>query len=130
LLAQHFVRVLNERFASNKQFSAEALKLLRRYHWPGNVRELLHVVEGALVLCEGSCMQPEHLPAALRSSKPEAPARSAAADASPPTLQEAERTHIQSALEASKGHRGNAAKILGISERNLYRKLREHKLLS
>ena len=130
LLVQHFVRVLNERFGSNKQFSEEALTLLRRYHWPGNVRELLHVVEGALVLCEGSCVQPEHLPAALRSSKQEAAARPAAAEAAPPTLEEAERTHIQSALQASKGHRGNAAKILGISERNLYRKLREHKLLS
>jgi len=130
LLVQHFVRVLNERFGSNKQFSTEALQLLRGYHWPGNVRELLHVVEGALVLCEGSCVQPEHLPAALRSSRQEGAARPAAAEAAPPTLQEAERTHIQSALAASKGHRGNAAKILGISERNLYRKLREHKLLS
>jgi DNA-binding NtrC family response regulator len=34
------------------------------------------------------------------------------------------------AIEACKGHRGNAARMLGISERNLYRKLREHGLLA
>jgi DNA-binding NtrC family response regulator len=45
-------------------------------------------------------------------------------------LEELEREHIESTLRATDGHRGNAAKILGISERNLYRKLREYGLLS
>ncbi|MGA9062190.1 MAG: sigma-54 dependent transcriptional regulator [Terracidiphilus sp.] len=130
LLAQQFVTALNERFGSSKQISGEALELLRRYNWPGNVRELLHVVEAALVLCEGSCVQPEHLPAALRNAKPVVQASSSTADASLRTLQEAERSHIRLALEATKGRRATAARILGISERNLYRKLREYDLLS
>ncbi len=130
LLAQQFVTMLNERFGSSKQISDEAFELLRRHSWPGNVRELLHVVEAALVLCEGQCVLPEHLPVALRNSKPVARTSFSPADSSLPTLQEAERVHIRSALEACKGHRGNAARILGISERNLYRKLREHDLLS
>ena len=130
LLAQHFVTVLNERFGSNKQISEAALQMLQRHTWPGNVRELLHVVEAALVLSEGSNVLPEHLPASLRNLKPAPPASPSAQDASLPTLEEAERTYIRLAIEASHGHRGNAAKILGISERNLYRKLREHGLLS
>lgn len=136
LLAQQFAVMLNERFGSNKQISEEALELLRHHTWPGNVRELLHVVEAALVLCEGSTVLPEHLPPALRNLKPAAQpaafttAAAQAAEASPLTLQEVERMHIRSALESCKGHRGNAAKILGISERNLYRKLREYNLLS
>jgi len=130
LLAKHFVTVLNERFGSNKQISEAALQLLRRHNWPGNVRELLHVVEAALVFCEGSLILPEHLPASLRNSKPASPSGPLVQDASLPTLEEAERAHIRLAIEASKGHRGNAARILGISERNLYRKLREHGLLS
>ena len=40
-----------------------------------------------------------------------------------------ERTHIERALEAAHGHRGHAASALGISERNLYRKLRSYGLL-
>jgi DNA-binding NtrC family response regulator len=130
LLAQHFVTVLNERFGSSKQIGEEALQLLRRHNWPGNVRELLHVVEAALVLCEGSLVLPEHLPASLRTSKPAPAASPSAPDAPLPTLEEAELTHIRLAIEASKGHRGNAARMLGISERNLYRKLREHGLLA
>ena len=46
-----------------------------------------------------------------------------------PTLVELEVMHIRRALEASHGHRNLAARILGISERNLYRKLKEHRLL-
>jgi DNA-binding NtrC family response regulator len=40
-----------------------------------------------------------------------------------------ERAHIERALRTTGGHRGHAAKLLGISERNLYRKLREYELL-
>jgi DNA-binding NtrC family response regulator len=130
LLAQHFVTVLNERFGSSKQIGGEALQLLRQHNWPGNVRELLHVVEAALVLCEGSLVLPEHLPASLRNAKAAPPPGPSAPDAPLPTLEEAELTHIRLAIEACKGHRGNAARMLGISERNLYRKLREHGLLA
>ena len=129
LLAQHFVAVLNERFGSNKQMGDAALDLLRQHSWPGNVRELLHVVEAALVLCEGSQVLPEHLPASLRKENVVPPAESSRGNSPLPSLQEAELAHIRMALAASKGHRGNAAKTLGISERNLYRKLREHGLV-
>ena len=47
----------------------------------------------------------------------------------PPTLEALERQHIERVLSLTQGHRGNAAKILGISERNLYRKLREYGFL-
>ena len=128
LLAKHFATVLNERFGSNKQISEAALQVLRRHTWPGNVRELLHVVEAALVLSEGSEVLPEHLPASLRYREAPTSAGSLPCESPLPTLLEAELAHIRAALSASNGHRGNAAKILGISERNLYRKLREHGL--
>jgi len=130
LLSQHFVSMLNERFSSNKHVSAEAFEVLRHHRWPGNVRELLHVLESALLLCDGRSVLPEHLPPALCNTKPYPATSLSKQGASIPTLQEAEREHIRSALEAAKGHRGSAAKILGISERNLYRKLREYNLLS
>lgn len=129
LLAQHFVSMLNERFGSRKQISDPALQLLRQHSWPGNVRELLHVIEAAMVLCEGNSILPEHFPAALRTSRSAASPAISSNGASLPTLQEAEREHIRRALGATNGHRGNAAKILGISERNLYRKLHELGLL-
>ena len=122
LLAKHFVAVMNERFESSKQIGEEALHALRRHTWPGNVRELLHAVEGAMVVCEGQEILAEHLPQSVWGSI------GREASASPekfPTLEELETNHIHQALQISGGHRGNAARMLGMSERNLYRKLRE-----
>jgi DNA-binding NtrC family response regulator len=120
LLARHFVNVFNERFGSGRRIGEEALRALRRHSWPGNVRELLHAVERAMVVCEGAEILPEHLPAPVRATGPAAVESSKFA-----TLEELERKQIRLALEAAAGHRGNAAKMLGISERNLYRKVRD-----
>ena len=128
LLAKRFAAVWNERFSSSKQIGHAALEALRRHNWPGNVRELLHAIEAAMVVCDGGEILAAHLPAGVRgpdAGRPSPPAEGAKL----PTLDELERTHIRLALEAAGGHRGNAARILGVSERNLYRKLRSHGLL-
>ena len=135
LLARHFVKVLNERYGTEKVIAESALEALRGHAWPGNVRELLHAVEAAVVVCEGGEIRAEHLPGPVRGTAPAA-ATPELAPAAPvvngrdfPTLVELEVTHIRRALESSRGHRGNAARMLGISERNLYRKLKEYRLL-
>jgi DNA-binding NtrC family response regulator len=117
-LARHF---------SHKPLNGRAIEALRRHAWPGNVRELLHAVEAATVVCEGPEILEEHLPIAVRAAACMVPEVSA--DGRMPTLEELELQHIQRALSASGGHRGNAARMLGISERNLYRKLKDHRLV-
>jgi DNA-binding NtrC family response regulator len=130
LLARHFVAMLNERYGSCKVLSEGALDSLRRHSWPGNVRELLHAVEAAVVVCEGEEILAEHLPVSVRGATAAPIAAVPTVDGGRlPTLVELELMHIRRALEASHGHRGNAARALGISERNLYRKLKEHRLL-
>jgi DNA-binding NtrC family response regulator len=128
VLAAHFVSLLNERFGVRKRLSVRALEQLRRHAWPGNVRELLHAIEAAIVVCEGSEIGPEHLPPTVRGAAVPSPAASAAAASHFPTLEELERGHIEMALRTAGRHRGRAAAMLGISERNLYRKLREYQL--
>jgi DNA-binding NtrC family response regulator len=125
LLANRFVAVMNDRYGSSKRIGEAALQALRSHAWPGNVRELLHAVEAAMVVCEGEEILPGHLPPAIRGSAVAGQPVQPADGVRLPTLDELERAHVRLALEASGGHRGNAAKILGISERNLYRKLRE-----
>jgi transcriptional regulator with PAS, ATPase and Fis domain len=127
LLAEHFVARLNERYGFSRRLGPEAVALLRGYDWPGNVRELLHVVESAVVVCEGSEILPHHLPAALRVPETPPPPRPGGAEPLP-TLEEMERAHIERALRATGGHRGHAARMLGISERSLYRKIEEYRL--
>jgi DNA-binding NtrC family response regulator len=128
-LAEHFVAGRNERYGSSQRLSPRALEVLQRHDWPGNVRELLHAIEAAMVVCDGEEIRPEHLPRALTAPSPPL-ATLGTAEASLPTLEQMEREHIARALRASDGHRGHAARMLGISERNLYRKLREYGLLS
>jgi DNA-binding NtrC family response regulator len=126
LLASHFVRVVNERFGTVKWLAPEVLQALRQHDWPGNVRELLHAIEHASVVCDGAQILPAHLPAGLLGSGGTLPP-AGPADAMP-TLDQLERTHIEQALRTAAAHRGRAAQMLGISERNLYRKLRQYNL--
>jgi DNA-binding NtrC family response regulator len=132
LLARHLVGRLNERFGAQKRIAEGTLRVLRDHHWPGNVRELSHAIEAAMVVCDGPEILPEHLPGALREARPAAAADARCPDPHGPlpTLEDLERSHIEAALEATGGHRGETARILGISERNLYRKLKEHGLVT
>ena len=122
LLAAHFIR--NSSVVPKRQVtvSPEAMTVLQRYHWPGNVRELENVVERALILCDGQILEPEHLPLGVRL---EPDFREDADERRLTTLEEVERRYIKRVLQECKGHRHKAAEILGISERNLYRKLKE-----
>jgi DNA-binding NtrC family response regulator len=106
----------------NVEIAAEAMEVLIRYPWPGNARELANVIERALILCEGNRLLPENLPIGIRRSSPEVAGINGGRR---PTLEEAERRYILQVLEECGGHRQKAATILGISERNLYRKLKQ-----
>jgi DNA-binding NtrC family response regulator len=122
LLAEHFIR--NSPIAPKRALgvSEEAMEVLQRYAWPGNARELENVIERALILCDADRILPEHLPLGVRIG-PLPPGDGASPDR--PTLAEAERRYIRQVLAECSGHRQKAARILGISERNLYRKLKE-----
>jgi DNA-binding NtrC family response regulator len=119
-LVRHFIEVCNTKLGrSVAGVSPRVLDLLQRYPWPGNVRELSNVIERALVVARGTVVLPEHLPPLLLEH------RDAAAHGGAPelSLQAAEREQILRALQASGGKRIEAARLLGLSRRTLYRKL-------
>jgi DNA-binding NtrC family response regulator len=122
LLATHFLSLLNDRLGTRKRLGAPALDALTRHDWPGNVRELRHAIEAAVIVCDGPEIALEHLPSAVRTPSAEEDAASASGPF--PTLQQLEDSHIERALQVAHGHRSQAARMLGISERNLYRKLK------
>jgi two-component system, NtrC family, response regulator AtoC len=110
--------------------STEALRALWTYPWPGNIRELQHVLEGAMVLSDGVIL-PEHLPPAVqRGAK-----AGAAGDPSPAVagsldqaLEDWERRAILDALQKAHGVQARAAKILGITERSLWYRVKKLKI--
>jgi DNA-binding NtrC family response regulator len=122
LLVEHFIRHSSIVSKRDVSVSPAAMQVLQRYHWPGNVRELENVIERALILCDSTVIESEHLPLGMRL---EPTPLGLADDGRLTTLEEVERRHIRRVLAECQGHRQRAAKILGISERNLYRKLKE-----
>jgi len=118
-LVQHFITLCNAKLGrSVAGVSPRVLDLLQRYPWPGNVRELANVIERALVVARGTVILPEHLPPLLLE------ARASSQHGVPElSLEAAEREQILRALQASGGKRIEAARLLGLSRRTLYRKL-------
>ena len=135
LLCEHFLARLSERLHKpDTCISEQAMQLFRAYAWPGHIRELLNVIERALIVAQGPVLLPEHLPVQFSSSAAPLPqAASFAPPAAAPerlgvsdfdlTIEAAERDQIRKALEAAGGKRMEAARLLGLSRRTLYRKL-------
>ncbi|MEW6337058.1 MAG: sigma-54 interaction domain-containing protein [Acidobacteriota bacterium] len=123
-LIQHFVR----RFSTLQGrringVSERAMAGLMAHTYPGNVRELENAIEHAFVVCGGSVIELEDLPPHLASAAP----RPAAADArAMAPLAAAEAGTIRAALERHGGHRGAAARDLGVSRNTLWRKMRAY----
>jgi transcriptional regulator with PAS, ATPase and Fis domain len=103
--------------------SAEAASLLMRHDFPGNVRELRNILERALIMADGSTILPQHLHLdALKSVRPQSPASNPAEEIAP--LASLEKRYLAWAAQNFPGDRKALAERLGISERTLYRKLR------
>jgi DNA-binding NtrC family response regulator len=119
LLVEHFGRSL----PAQKRFSPAALQALAAYDWPGNVRELHFAVERAGLLAEGEMIDLGDLPPEVleRSGRhPTAPAAPASeADLNPGDGPDAAR--VREALEKARWRREEAAELLGVSPRTLYR---------
>ncbi len=133
LLAAHFLR--QGASGRAKRLSAAALAALRAHAWPGNVRELRNTMQRAIALSEGELIEASHL--GLHAT-PVAQAGAGVATAPVDdidwdgTLDAAvarlESVMLLRALEACAGNRSQAARRLGLSRQQLYRKLAQHRL--
>ena len=124
LLLQHFIS-RSAQASQVRRLSAEALRILLNYPWPGNVRELENTIERALVLCRGEEITPADLPPHLNASKPQVSGLEHAL-LRRRSLADLEREYIHLALELTEGKKKEAADILGIDRKTLYRKLEEY----
>ena len=122
LLADAFLtRYAQQRGGTRKRLSAAAREALRRYPFPGNVRELENVIERAVTLCARDVIDATDLQ--LEPAGRPAPAESAARDTPSgplaPQLQDMERQAIIEALEKTRYNKTAAAKLLGLTFRQL-----------
>ncbi|WP_018138857.1 MULTISPECIES: sigma-54-dependent Fis family transcriptional regulator [unclassified Thioalkalivibrio] len=110
----------------------DAIRVLEGYAFPGNVRELRNILERAALLADGGPIRPEHLPGPVRQQATRAESGAAGegyAELVHPRelrpLDQIEREYLRHALAVHQGDRRSLARRLGLSERSLYRRLRE-----
>jgi len=138
LLAQHFLRKWSGRFGKSiDRISPEALALLTAYGWQGNVRELENALEHAAVLCNGTTLEPAHLPPDVAAASPGAlmssagPARQADysdlpfAEARKKAMVDFTRNYVAAVIDRSAGNVARAARMAGVDRSNLRRLMRK-----
>jgi DNA-binding NtrC family response regulator/tetratricopeptide (TPR) repeat protein len=131
-LSTFFLREASERLGKpDIQLSSEALDVFSQYWWPGNVRQLRNEIQRAVALsAPGGTIEPSHLSPEIGTTRlPGAsaltmPTRRGASANLAAAVEEMERDLIQSALNRSGGNISETARILGLTRRGLYLKLR------
>jgi two-component system response regulator HydG len=131
LLIEHFIKQFAARHGKTvNSMSTAARRVLMAYDWPGNVRQLRNVVESMVVVDYDGVLDLDDLPPELSGTEEapsDAPPTSLAGMVGKP-LEDLERLFIAETLRFAGGNREEAAKLLGIGERTLYRKIKEYQL--
>jgi two-component system response regulator HydG len=126
LLAQHFLeKYAGKNRKSVKGMSPLAMDMLLKYKWPGNVRELENALERAVILLPGEQITERELPLSITQSYEGKGGWYAPVPASeePRSLDDVEKQAILKALDAARGNKSEAARILGINRKTLHKKL-------
>jgi transcriptional regulator with PAS, ATPase and Fis domain len=113
LLVGHFLTVFSR--VMRKEISSvsnDVMNFLFRHRWPGNIRELMNVIESACVLCQGKTIQLEHLPPLFGPWTTR--------------VEVGKEMEIREALRRTRGNKAEAARMLGIARRTLYRRIERY----
>ena len=118
-LARQFAGTYSTKHGTRaKRISSDAVRYLKNYDFPGNVRELANIIERAVIVANRSTIEVDDLPEGLRAA-----ADHRSRESRRPTLPEVEAEYIREVLASTRGNKAEAARILGISRKNLYERL-------
>ena len=128
LLTRFTIYMLNTRLApliqhEVKGLSREAELAIKNYSWPGNIRELSNAIEYAMIMGKGNYIEFSDLPPELKGEGPKETFKGSQ------DYEGQERGEILRVLAVHNGHRGEAAKALGMSRATLWRKMKNLGLL-
>jgi two-component system response regulator HydG len=126
LIARHFLSQFTA--ATDKKvtgFEDEVLRRLLQYDWPGNVRELRNVIQRAVVLTQHEKINLDVLPARISEYSPSQLVIDEGDNQPLDSLERIQQRYIRYVLERTNGNKTEAAKILGLDRKTLYRRLKE-----
>ena len=111
---------------TKKTIKPEAMELLISYGWPGNVRELENVLERAAILSHGTEIQGRDIVLPAQASITSGGNNNSLGTAV--AMKEIEKIHIDGVLRHTRWNKIVSAKILGISLKTLYTKIKQHNI--
>lgn len=131
-LAEYFLKV-KSKTRTFKILSEEAKEFLLDYDFPGNVRELEHLIERSLIFCDGDIIYPEHFNIPLTKNDEffylnDDLTNTTETQNKILSLEELERIHIKNVLKMNNWNREKSARMLGISLKTLYTKIKKYNL--
>jgi len=124
-LVEHFLHSFREKYGKSQlKVERRVFDELAAYAFPGNVRELRNLVDRLVMLAEGDAITSKQLPDGVRQQK-----AGLKSNNDRPTLEQLERQYIAEILEFTRGKKGKAATILGISRKTLLEKRKRYGLV-
>jgi two-component system, NtrC family, response regulator AtoC len=118
-LARHFVGEFNRVYGKNVRGISESVtEMLAEHSWPGNIRELSNIIERAVIFCETDLIEARDLPEQYRI------AGSKGFEAIREFSAEKSRAVIREALRQTNGIKGEAARLLRITRKTLYNRMK------
>lgn len=124
-LISHFVKLsVHELGIPELTVSSKAMELLKHYSWPGNIRELQNVAERAVLMVDGTVLQPEHLPPEIQVEAAQKDEDGVIEDEG--TLLGQERNLIVKTLAEHQWNQSSAARALGITRYHLRHRLKKY----
>jgi DNA-binding NtrC family response regulator len=126
LLIKHFLsRASAEAARTTPQIEADAMSRLLRYPWPGNARELQNAIQRGVILSRNNTISVKELPPKVAGLELSSIRMLNEAVDKRMSLDQLEQDYVQAVLDSVNGNKTEAANILGIDRKTLYRKLEE-----
>jgi Nif-specific regulatory protein len=128
LLQEFFLKKYNRENAKAVEITPEVLDIFMNYDWPGNVRELENTIERLVVMSGGKVATKADLPITIRDHSLKARFAAQLKDALPSTIEDIEKTKLIEALTRTGWNQAKAARILGITPRQIGYKIKKYDL--
>ncbi|MCL4558565.1 MAG: sigma 54-interacting transcriptional regulator [Deltaproteobacteria bacterium] len=134
LLVEHFLRRFNKEHNKSLVLSERAMEFIINYNWPGNVRELENMVERAVIMTKGNIIDIKDIPLPVVSGEPAKADDVASKQAIfehyklDSIIEDIEKSRIMDALKKTSGVKAKAARLLGITQRQLGYKIQKYRI--
>ncbi|MEN3047046.1 MAG: sigma-54 dependent transcriptional regulator [Candidatus Hydrothermales bacterium] len=126
LISENFIKKIGRKIGKKLKISEEAKAILLSYDYPGNVRELENILERAAILSTDGIIKREDLLIEVGEESKREPKVGKLRDILKIEIERIEREVIENSLRATEGNISRASKILGISRKSLYKKIKKY----